>query len=59
MDQIGAMLGPLMIALVFYFQGGYKEAFGVLLIPAVLAISILMIARFLYPSPSYLKIKTI
>lgn len=59
MDQIGAMLGPLMIALVFYLQGGYKEAFGVLLIPAVLAISILMIARFLYPSPSYLKIKTI
>jgi MFS family permease len=58
MDQIGAMLGPLIIAGVFYFHGGYREAFGVLIIPAVLAISILFFARFLYPSPKDLEVST-
>jgi len=58
MDQIGAMLGPLIIAGVFYFHGGYREAFGVLIIPAVLAISILLFARFLYPSPKDLEVST-
>lgn len=56
MDQIGAMLGPLIIAGVFYFHGGYREAFGVLIIPAVLALSILLFARFLYPSPKDLEV---
>ena len=59
MDQIGAMLGPLIIAGVFYFQGGYREAFGILIIPAVLALSILFFARFLYPSPKDLEIRTV
>ncbi|MDI1472367.1 MAG: MFS transporter [Thermodesulfovibrio sp.] len=59
MDQIGAMLGPLIIAGVFYFHGGYREAFGILLIPAVLAFSILIFARFLYPSPKDLEISTV
>ena len=58
MDQIGAMLGPLIVAGVFYFHGGYREAFGVLIIPAVLAISILLFARFLYPSPKDLEVST-
>lgn len=59
MDQIGAMLGPLIVAAVFYFHGGYREAFGVLLIPAVIAIGILVFARFLYPSPRDLEISKI
>ncbi|QER42577.1 MFS transporter [Thermodesulfobacterium sp. TA1] len=59
MDQIGAMLGPLIVALVFYLNGGYREAFGVLIIPAVLAISILLWAKFLYPSPKELEVKTL
>ncbi|ADR19851.1 MFS transporter [Calditerrivibrio nitroreducens] len=56
MDQIGAMVGPLIVAAVFYFHGGYKEAFAVLLIPAAIAITILLFARFLYPSPKDLEI---
>jgi MFS family permease len=51
MDQIGAMLGPSVVALVLYLKGGYKAAFGLLLIPALLALAILAAARFLYPRP--------
>lgn len=59
MDQIGAIIGPLIVAGVFYFHGGYREAFGILLIPAILAISILLVAKKLYPTPRDLEIKKI
>jgi len=51
MDQIGAMLGPLIVALVLYLRGSYHMAFGILLVPALLALSVLVTARFLYPHP--------
>jgi MFS family permease len=51
MDQIGAMLGPLIVAAVLYIKGGYKVSFGVLLIPALLALTVLLVARYLYPKP--------
>jgi MFS family permease len=51
MDQIGAMLGPLIVAAVLYFKGGYHAAFGLLAVPAVLALSVLLTARLLYPHP--------
>ncbi|MEN2985508.1 MAG: MFS transporter [Thermodesulfovibrionaceae bacterium] len=56
MDQAGAMVGPLIVAAVFYFQGSYKESFGVLLIPAIIALLILLFARIMYPSPRDLEI---
>ncbi|MGB9711321.1 MAG: MFS transporter, partial [Thermodesulfovibrio sp.] len=59
MDQIGAMLGPLTVAAVFYFHGGYREAFAALLVPALFAIGILFFARFLYPSPKELEVSKI
>jgi predicted MFS family arabinose efflux permease len=55
MDQIGAMLGPLIVAVVLYVEGGYKTSFGILLIPAILAITVLLIARHLYPRPKDLE----
>lgn len=51
LDQIGAMLGPLIVAGVLYFKGGYQMSFGVLLVPALLALSVLAVARLLYPRP--------
>lgn len=51
MDQIGAMLGPLIVAFVLYVKGGYKASFGILLIPALLALIVLLTARYLYPRP--------
>ncbi len=55
-DQIGAMLGPLIIATVLYFKGDYQHGFAILLIPALLALIILAFARYLYPHPQSLEI---
>ncbi|MGI6285573.1 MFS transporter [Neomoorella humiferrea] len=51
MDQIGAIAGPLIVALVLYLRGDYQTGFAVLFIPAFLAITVLVVARFLYPTP--------
>ena len=51
MDQIGALIGPLIVALVVYLKMGYKSAFLVLFIPALVALSLLTFARITYPAP--------
>ena len=58
MDQIGAIMGPLIVALVLFFNGSYQTSFAILAIPAVLALSVLILSRFLYPNPHELEIKT-
>ncbi len=55
MDQIGAMLGPLIVALVLYWKGGYRAGFAYLLIPAILAVLVITIAARLYPHPQRLE----
>ncbi|MFY9269535.1 MAG: MFS transporter [Candidatus Manganitrophaceae bacterium] len=56
LDQIGVMLGPLIVAAVLYFQGGYRTSFAILLIPAILALGVLGAARWLYPHPRDLEV---
>ncbi|MEM2900727.1 MAG: MFS transporter [Thermoplasmata archaeon] len=56
LDQIGAVLGPLIIAGVFFYNGGYSYAFAILALPALVAFSLLMYARKIYPSPEKLEI---
>jgi MFS family permease len=51
MDQIGAVLGPLIVSAVLFLKGTYRSSFAVLLLPALMAISILIVARILYPTP--------
>lgn len=51
LDQVGALLGPLLIAAVMYFRDSYRSGFAILFIPAVMAILVLVTARVLYPSP--------
>lgn len=51
MDQIGAMIGPLIVAAVLYFKGTYQTGFAILLIPAILTLGVLLTARVLYPQP--------
>ena len=58
LDQIGAVLGPLIVVVVFYFRGDYPTGYGILLIPAVLALGVLATARRLYPHPRDLEIGT-
>lgn len=55
LDQTGATVGPLIVAAVLYFRDGYRIAFGVLLIPALLALATLVAARMLYPRPQSLE----
>jgi MFS family permease len=53
MDQIGAFMGPLLVALVLkQTQGDYSRAYGLLAIPAGLALITLFTARRFYPDPS-------
>ncbi len=59
MDQIGAILGPLIVAGVLYFNGGYRISFAILLIPALLALTVLLVARALYPRPRDLEVASI
>lgn len=51
LDQSGAMLGPLAIALVLYFQGSYRNCFALLVIPALFAVFALTIVKARYPHP--------
>jgi predicted MFS family arabinose efflux permease len=55
LDQAGATLGPLLMALVLYFNGGFQTGFAVLLIPALICLSILVAARLLHPRPHELE----
>lgn len=57
LDQIGAILGPIIVALVLFFKGSYQTGFAFLLLPALLAILVLVISRFLYPHPHDLEVK--
>lgn len=51
MDQIGAVIGPLSVAAIVYFQGEYKNGFLILVVPAVLGLIVLLIGQRIYPNP--------
>src|SRR5882762_1948877 len=55
LDQAGATIGPLLMALILYLNGGYRTGFATLLIPALLCLGILVVARRLYPRPHELE----
>lgn len=57
MDQMGAIIGPLIVSWVLYYQGSYQMSFGILLIPAICALSVLACARMLYPRPQDLEVE--
>jgi MFS family permease len=56
MDQVGAVTGPLIVAAVLYYRGGYREGFAILLLPAVLALVVIVMAARLYPHPQHLEV---
>lgn len=51
LDQIGAVMGPLAVAAILHFKGGYETSFGLLLIPAVICLVVIFSAMVLYPNP--------
>jgi predicted MFS family arabinose efflux permease len=52
---VRAVCGPLIVAAVLYFRDGYQTGYALLLAPALLALSVLAAARFLYPRPQDLE----
>jgi MFS family permease len=59
LDQTGAVLGPLMIAAILYLGGSLRQGFVTLLIPALIAITVLITAWRLYPHPQELESSTV
>ncbi len=55
LDQAGATIGPLLMALILYRSGGFRTGFAVLLIPALLCLTTLLAARLLHPRPHELE----
>ena len=55
LDQIGAIIGPVVFSLVFLFHGGYREGFTLLWIPALLTLAVLALARKKFPLPQKLE----
>src|SRR6266513_1156861 len=56
LDQAGATVGPLVISLSLFEHRGYQTAFSYLLIPAVLTIAIIFVARYFFPTPHDLEV---
>ena len=54
LDQLGAMIGPLLAAGVLAVRGDYRIAFAVLLVPAVTTLGMVLLARISYPDPGSL-----
>jgi MFS family permease len=55
LDQVGAVIGPVVFSLVFLLHGGYREGFTLLWIPALLTLAVLALARKKVPSPQELE----
>jgi MFS family permease len=55
LDETGATLGPLLLALALYRGAGYRTGYSLLLISAVLALVALIVARIVFPVPSRLE----
>jgi MFS family permease len=57
LDQTGAIIGPLIVSVILFSHGSYQMGFAFLLLPALLAISVLVISKFLYPHPHDLEVE--
>ena len=51
LDQIGALVGPLLAAGVLALKGTYGLAFAILAIPAAITLATVVLARVTYPDP--------
>jgi Major Facilitator Superfamily len=55
LDETGATVGPLLIALVLFLKGGYRTGYALLLISALSALAAMTVARVVFPLPSRLE----
>jgi MFS family permease len=55
LDQAGALVGPLVLAALLAYHASYHQAFAVLLVPALINLGLVGLARLLYPKPEDLE----
>lgn len=55
LDQVGATLGPLVMALVLLLHGSYRTGYSLLLVSSVLALATVAVTRYYYPKPHALE----
>jgi MFS family permease len=55
LDQAGAALGPLILSVALFRKSNYQVGFALLVIPAVLTITVLLLARYFFPKPHELE----
>lgn len=58
LDAAGAMIGPLTVAVIVAWRGGYRAGFAALLVPALLALAMLLATQRLFPRPRDLEAST-
>jgi MFS family permease len=56
LDQIGAIIGPLIFSAVFLLDSQYKTGFLILVIPVIILLGLLFFARSKVPSPQKLEV---
>lgn len=59
LDQVGAVAGPLAVAGMLSWQWGYRGGFAILLIPAVVGLTTLLLTQKLYPNPREFETQTL
>lgn len=55
LDETGATVGPLLMALVLFLKGDMRTGYALLLISSLLALATLVVARVIFPVPSRLE----
>lgn len=58
LDQIGAVIGPVLFSAVFLVRNSYRDGFSILWIPAVLTVAALAAARLRVPEPEKLEVES-
>jgi hypothetical protein len=58
LDQTVAVVGPLFVSGVLFLGSDYRAAFAVLLAPALVSISLILVARVLFPRPHDIDLAT-
>jgi len=54
LDQMGAIIGPLIFTTAIAMSGGYKQGFQVMWIPALATVTVILIVRAKFPEPKKL-----
>jgi len=55
LDQVGALLGPIFIALILYYNGTYRLGLVWMVVPATLCILLLIVTRMVFPKPELME----